>query len=304
MKLLLNITLLLLAIMPGNLLAREKLPMSQYMHNQFALNSAFAGSRETMTMFAGYRKQWIGVPGSPYAHFLSAHAPMKNDNVALGFTLFSERFAIARNSGFRGSYTYRLRVAGNSRLAFSLNAGFVSASSGLGDVRLLEPGDEVFGQNETWVSPRAGFGIAWYNHRFFSGFSVPDLIYTGTFNNTSPTLDLSKTGFLITGGYLFPASHTISLQPSTLLRYFPNQTAVLDLSANVIIRELIWTGLTYRTNRELIAHLGWQVNDQLRVAYSFDYPTGSLGFLNNGSHEISIQFDLGFRINTVSPRFF
>lgn len=304
MKYILTITILLLILIQTEGFAQKKLPMSQYMHNQFAINPAFAGSRETMTMFAGYRKQWINVPNSPYAQFLSAHAPLKNDNIALGFTLFNEKFAIAQNTGFSAAYTYRIRMENDSRLAFSINAGFVSSKTGWDDIMLLEPGDDAFGESETQIDPQAGFGIAWYNSRFFAGFSISDLFYKSAFEKESPFFEPSKTDFLITAGYIFAPEQAVSFQPSALLRFNSEESTILDLSANIIIHKLVWTGLTYRTNQEWIAHLGWQVSPQFRVAYSYDYPTGDLGFLNNGSHEVSIQFDFGYKIQTVSPKFF
>ncbi|WP_083984978.1 type IX secretion system membrane protein PorP/SprF [Geofilum rubicundum] len=109
---------------------------------------------------------------------------------------------------------------------------------------------------------------------------------------------------LITAGYLYQLNPQLSLQPSTLIRYNPDQSAIVDISANALIQNRVWTGITYRTNSEIIGMAGWQVSPQLRVTYSFDYPTGDLSSLNSGSHEISLQFDFGYKINTANPRFF
>jgi hypothetical protein len=43
---------------------QKAMTLSQYMHNRFAINSAFAGSREVLSVFGSFRKQWAG-PSHP-----------------------------------------------------------------------------------------------------------------------------------------------------------------------------------------------------------------------------------------------
>jgi hypothetical protein len=77
-----------------------------------------------------------------------------------------------------------------------------------------------------------------------------------------------------------------------------------DLSGSVIYNSLIWGGATYRTREEIVFHAGWQIIPQFRVAYSYDYSLGDIGNFNQGSHEMSLQYDFGYTINTPSPKFF
>jgi type IX secretion system PorP/SprF family membrane protein len=251
MKKILTITFIFcLFTLPG--FSQKKLVWSQYMHNQFSINPAFAGSREVLTAFGGYRKQWTGVPVSPYGQFLTAHAPLKNDNVAFGVTFFNEKFAIAQNTGFSVAYAYRLKLANESRLAFSLNGGFVSSKSGWEDVSLIDPDDDAFGENETGLDPKLGFGIAYYNNNFFAGFSITDFFYKSGFDKESPFFEPAKTDYLFTAGYFYDVSHQLAFQPSMLLRVNPEIATVLDVSATILIQKLIWTGITYRTNKRLL----------------------------------------------------
>jgi type IX secretion system PorP/SprF family membrane protein len=285
-------------------LAQQSLSMSQYMHNQYAINPAFAGSREVITAYLGYRKQWAGMPSSPNSQFFSAHAPLKNESLAVGLTFFNEEITIAKNTGFSLAYAYRINLEGRKRLAFSINGGAISSTSSWDNVRLINPEDNAFGAKESELSPLLGFGMAWYSNTFFTGFSVPDLFYKNSFDEDSPFFNPAQTNFIITGGYLYRFSPLLAMQPSALIRINPNKSSVADISSSIIIQEFIWVGATYRTNSEIIAHVGWQVSPQYRLSYSYDYPTGDLGFLNNGSHEISLQFDFGYTINSVSPKFF
>ena len=60
----------------------------------------------------------------------------------------------------------------------------------------------------------------------------------------------------------------------------------------------------YRSVGEMIISFAVQPIQTLRIGYSFDYPTGKLATFGGGSHEISIQFDFGYKIKSANPKFF
>ncbi len=288
--------------LPG--FSQKQIVASQYMHNQYSINPAFAGSREVMTVFAGYRKQWTGLPRSPHLQYFTAHTPLKNENIAFGLSFYNEQFPVVRNSGFSATYAYRVKLNDDSRLAFGISGGFVFSNIKWSNIDLIDPNDPSFGNNETETDPQLGFGIAWYKDRFFAGFSISDMFYKNPFNKESPFFEPKKTDYLITAGYLYDINQNVSLQPSALLKFNPDNTSLLDISGTVILRQFISAGITYRSNNEIIAMVSWLVSPQLRISYSYDYPTGNLSNLNSGSHELSLQFDFGYKISTVSPKFF
>src|SRR5687767_12708763 len=69
---------------------------SQYMFNQLSVNPAYAGVREMLTMTALYRKQWVGVSGAPTTFTFSADSPIRNQKMALGFNLVSDKIGISK----------------------------------------------------------------------------------------------------------------------------------------------------------------------------------------------------------------
>ena len=78
----------------------------------------------------------------------------------------------------------------------------------------------------------------------------------------------------------------------------------MDINATIIYDNMIWLGASYRTTKEYVALVGYQITPQLRFSYSFDYTTGDLATYNNGTHEIALQFDFGFKVNSPNPKFF
>lgn len=284
--------------------AQKAMTISQYMHNRFAVNSSFAGSREVLSLFGSFRKQWAGLPQSPHAQYFTGHTPLKNQNMALGLQIFNEAFAIKNNLGLNLSYTYRVRIDPYTWMAFSASGGFSNYAINWNDVSLEDPEDNVFGSNETSLGPQAGFGWSIYNDRFFGGISIPEFFHHNFEQLNGTELDFQEINYFFTAGYLLDLSSSIMLQPSFLLKMNTNNGTWSDLSATVIFEKMIWAGITYRTRDELIFLTGWQLLPQLRMAYSYDYSLGDIGNFNHGSHEISIQYDFGYKINTPSPKFF
>ncbi|MGQ1889994.1 PorP/SprF family type IX secretion system membrane protein [Thermophagus sp. OGC60D27] len=286
------------------LTGQKAMTLSQYMHNRFAINSAFAGSREVLSVFGSFRKQWAGLPQSPQAQYFTGHMPLRRPEMAVGLQIFNETFAIKRNMGVSLSYTYRLHVNPSTWMAFSLSGGFTSYSINWNEVTLENIEDEVFSTREASSGPQAGFGWSIYNHRFFGGISVPEF-FTHDFEKLDgPQLDPGRMDYLFTGGYLLDLSSVLSFQPSFLLKINQTTGNWTDLSGSFIYKNMIWGGATYRTLDELVFHLGWQILPQLRMAYSYQHSLNGIGNFNNGGYEISLQYDFGYTVNTPNPKFF
>jgi type IX secretion system PorP/SprF family membrane protein len=284
--------------------AQKEMLMTQYQDNQFALNPAFAGSRETLSLLAAFRQQYSSVPGAPQAQFFALHAPLRNPRIGVGVTIFNETFNIARNTGFTAAYAHRIPLSQHQRLAFSLSGGVYNAETGWNELQLTDPDDEAFGEREVRLQPALGFGLAWYGNDFFTGMSVPDFFYQAPFQNERTSFEPFKTTWLFTAGYRHQLNASWSLQPATLLRLRKDQTALADISLSAWYNKLYRGGLTWRSNQELIVTAGWRFTRQWTLTYSYDVPLGDFKKTSNGSHEISLQFDWGQQTPTVNPRFF
>jgi type IX secretion system PorP/SprF family membrane protein len=297
-------TLLLLAINSTFLWSQKELFLSQYMHNRYAINSAFGGSAEALSIYGAYRKQWAEVNGAPSSQLLSAHTPLKNEQVALGIELFSQKYGATQHSGFTASYTFRFKTNYNSWLALSANAGASSFSSNWSKIPILNPIDAVFNNNETVSEPIFGAGVAWYNQKFFTGISLSNIFYTDIYTNSKGTVDLAKAECLLTAGYLWNISSTIQLQPSALMRLNTPFGNIFDVSGTLIWNEFIWGGLSYRNTNDFSTLLAIQPTQQLRIGYSFDFSMGDVSQYNNGAHEISLLYHWGLKSKTINPKFF
>lgn len=287
--------------------AQKDLVIGQYIHNRYALNTAFAGNREVLSLFGSYRKKWAGFNGSPNSQFFSAHTPLRNENIALGFELYNQNYGVSGQTGFVLSYTYRLQMSNNKKLAFSINGGGSSYSNNWSEVSVLneQVSDPQFAGNESSFAPVVGFGSAWYSEKFFLGLSVPNFFYYDSFvEGGESSFDLNKANYILTGGYLFSLAKRWHLQPSVMAHYNPSYELITDFSTTVIYNNMLWLGAGYRSTDDIVAMFGYQVTPQLRFSYSYDYNAGDISTYNNGTHEVAIQFDFGYKVKTPNPKFF
>lgn len=297
---LLSFLLLLLA----TLIAQEEIVISQYIHNQYAINPAFGGSRNCFTVYGAYKQQWTGVEEAPTQQIVALHSPLKNNHFALGLKLNSSKIAIFDQTRATASVSYRLNVTEGSLLAFGLDGGVYMGSSNYQEVTTISEGDPLLANNETTSGLALGGGLGWYGRNFYTSLSVPSFYYYNPDNSGEGELDLGKVNYLISGGYMFQLADKFHLQPSALAILNPTKSVVVDGGVTAIYNSFIWTTLAYRSVGEVVAMFAIQPISSLKIGYSFDYPIGDLATFGSGSHEISLQYDFGHKIKSSNPKFF
>ena len=78
------IKILLFLITPVSIFGQLPPYSSQYILNPLTINPAFAGNRGVLNLAAFYRKQWVGIKGSPETISLFADAPFSEDRMGIG----------------------------------------------------------------------------------------------------------------------------------------------------------------------------------------------------------------------------
>ncbi|HNR56751.1 MAG TPA: type IX secretion system membrane protein PorP/SprF, partial [Flavobacteriales bacterium] len=108
----------------------------------------------------------------------------------------------------------------------------------------------------------------------------------------------------LTGGHLVELTHGIKLKPSALIRYRRSSGVQADLSTNLILKDLLWLGASYRTGDAMIATVEVLPTPQWRIGYAYDLGLSRLRTAHQGSHEVMLQYEFGFRIRVKDPRYF
>ena len=283
--------------------AQNDLIVGQYIHNQYAINPAFAGNREGLTFFASWRKQWSGIENTPTSLLLSGHAPLKSNNLVLGAQIWNQKIHQSQNSGIGLTIGYRFRVGQKSWIGMALQPGVALRKTDWTKVKIIDQDDEIFAVNTNNTSTLLGFGITIYGQKYFFGLSSTSLFISDDFDKNDADFSPSDAQYIATGGVCF-GNETIKIQPSVMANYSKKYDIDAIATLTGIWKNFIWLDVAYGSTKELNAGLAIQALPQLRVAYNYSLSMGNLSGYNKGSHEISLQYDLVYKVKTVSPRFF
>ncbi|MCQ2229431.1 MAG: PorP/SprF family type IX secretion system membrane protein [Bacteroidales bacterium] len=285
-------------------MAQNDLIVGQYIHNQFAVNPAFAGCRDGLTIFGSWRKQLVGIENTPMSMLLTAHAPMKKENITLGLQVWNQTIHESQNTGAEVEIGYRFNVTEKSWLSFALLPGVSLKSNNWSKVHLINPNDDAFAENTSNVTPLLGFGMAWYGRQFFVGASVTSLFVSDDFDRYDAEFAPADAQYVFTGGYMFNVGSDFKVQPSVMANYSKKNDVDYAATLTGIWRNLVWLDAAYTSKNEMSFGAAYQINPRLRVAYNYGLTTGDLTGYSSGSHEISLQYDFVYRVKAVNPKFF
>lgn len=278
---------------------------SQYMFNGLVLNPAYAGSQESMSISALFRKQWTALDGSPSTEMLSAHAPLNNKRVALGLLFVNDNIGVTQQTGGDLMYAYRISFSETRKLSLGLQAGFARMSSQYNSLTVKDPNDPSFSSAASYNYLYFGTGIYYSSKRFYAGLSAPHANRI-TLGQTFSTDENSQSrNYFLTSGYVFTLSPSFKLKPSTLVKATDGWSAQVDFNCTLLYEDVFWVGVSYRTFSALSFIAKIQLTNQLSAGYAYDNALGDLSVIGGGGHEFMLTYNFSFfKSNTVTPRDF
>lgn len=289
----------------SSLSAQHKSLTGQYMFNGLILNPAYAGSKGCLHGSFLFRKQWVGLPGAPQTETFSLHAPTNNLKHNYGATFQSDQFGPVLSNTLSGVYAYRLHF-GESSLAFGLQGGLSMVNVRMSQLGRTDEGDPLLnGNTPTILVPQTGAGIYFTHPRYYVGFSVPELLrYRSSDYDNYLGIISPYRHYYFTTGFLISSGASIKIKPSLLVRYMQTVPMQFDLNTNVIIKDRVWIGASYRLGDGVVGMLEVQVNDQLRLGYAFEQSLNALRGNQYGSHELVVNYAFKYKVKTPGIRYF
>lgn len=305
-----NIVLILaLLVTVSGLTSAQTYPgFSQYLTNGMVINPAYAGSRGTMSTLFSVRKQWTHIAGAPMFQTASVHAPMKNNRVALGVLYNRQTFGVTVLQNIYGTYAYHIPM-GKGRLSFGIQGGADLSNSNYAGVYTSTPNDPAFTESiSSSVLPNVGAGVYYYSTSLFLGASVPAFLSyreSGSSAGLKVYHSVQNYDMLFLAGGLISFTEGFRFKPSVLVKYSLSRPMEVDINGNFIIADFLWLGASYRlAEQSVIGIIEMQLTQQLKLGYSYDYQIGSLSSFSNGTHEMLLRFEFGYKVSAASPRYF
>ena len=292
-------SLLLLVFGLAKITSAQQIPLfSQYQFNQYLYNPAVAGSEEGVEARLVQRYQWRGVTDAPRTFNLNAYGPLEGMKMGVGAMVYSDIVGPTRRTGFMGSYAYHLQLNDEMRIGFGLGLGVDQYIIDGTQVQLDQADDPAL-QNYRGSAYEFNtkFGIYFYAKNYYAGLSIPQLVpdRINIFESSTNTAKLEN-HYILNGGYTFEIGDDFKVEPALLFRWRPPAPLQADISVWGYYKDMIWLGVTYRTDDALSFGVGFKYNDMLMIGYSYDYTTSYLSTYTSGSHEIM----LGVKFNSSS----
>lgn len=301
------ISLSVLILLPMMLMGQLTPVTNHYVLNPLRINPSYAGSRGGLSVAAFYRQQWVGLDGAPRTMSLELDAPVLSDKLGLGLFVVNDKIGVTKQTEVMTSYAFRISV-GNGTLALGLGAGLVATNTAWSELIVLDPGDDYFLiDSKVFVVPDFSFGTYYSGKNYFLSFSIPRLLgYSFDFdkNKYSLRVEPGNYNYVVNTGYMFPLGAKARMMPSALVSYSPGDRLLYDGSLHFILYDRVWFGATYRSTGSVTALAQFAINNQLKMAYSYDFDFGKLGTYNNGSHEVMLRYEFRYKVDVINPLIF
>jgi len=296
--------LLPLLLLPLLLNAQLKPLSDHYVLNPMTINPAYAGNRGALNIAAFYRQQWVGIEGAPRTLTLAADAPLLDDKIGLGLVIENDKIGVTSETAFQSVYSYKVGM-GKGKLSLGLGAGLITTNTAWSELTAIDPGDDHYlVDSKIFVVPDFSFGIYYSVQRYFAGLSIPRLLsykFDYEQDKYSMNVDPEQYYYLFNTGYLFNISEKTKFLPSALIYYSPGEEVLYDINAIVSLQDKFWIGGAYRNERSVSGFFQFHVNEQLKVAYIYDFQLGDLSSYSSGTHEIMMRYEFKYRADVVNP---
>ncbi len=296
---------ILIILIPANI-SGQKIPLSNhYIHDALSINPAYAGSHNALSTTILYKNQWLGLDDSPRKQMISTHTPVFNDRVGLGLLIDHNRIGIFNETSFLANYAYRLEV-NKGILALGLGFGVTLKETLWQNLVARDPDDHLLSyENRSALMPEFSLGTYYYNSDYFIGFSIPLFMSHELDESRGKYVsknNISNYTYMIMGGYNLKIGSSSTLVPSMLIRYQAGSPVQVDCNAHITLLNKLMLGAGYRSWDKIIGICGYQLNNQLKVVYSYDYEFGQIGKYLASSHEIMLSYSFEFKREVHSPR--
>jgi type IX secretion system PorP/SprF family membrane protein len=303
--------ILILLLLSGTIRAQQDAQFTQYMYNTINVNPAYAGSRQSMSVFALHRTQWVGLDGAPVTNTASINTPLKNTNMGIGVSIINDKIGPSDESNLAVDFSYSINTSEEFKLSFGIKASANLLNINFDKLNQYDANDYSFENNvDDKFSPNIGVGLYWYSDKTYIGLSAPNLLETKHFDKYAGTgansyIAKERINYYLTAGHVFDLNYNLKFKPALMTKLVQGAPLQVDISANFLFNEKFTLGAAYRWSAAVSALVGFQATDSWFIGYGYDLETTRLANYNSGSHEIFLRFELFKKYNKItSPRFF
>ena len=295
---------------------------SQYVNNQFIINPAAAGEHDYFDVDLSFRQQWVGFDNAPQNYYISAHtklgksAPAINNSSlrpsheddavtvasnfgkerkiehGVGGIIAADNYGPFKKLNFSGAYALILPIADRFSWSFGANLGLTNIGFDQNSILLNNSTDMVYDQFAIG-SQRANIfdvnlGTYFYSDKFYVGYSSNQLLRNKISFGGTPNEGRLNVHHFLSAGLNIDLSEQWVVSPGFLVKYMNPAPVSFDLTAKITFDKKYFGGISYRHGDAIIAMIGANINDLIKIGYSFDYTTSGISNHSSGGHEVML----------------
>ncbi|MBR9999094.1 MAG: type IX secretion system membrane protein PorP/SprF [Cyclobacteriaceae bacterium] len=245
------------------------------------------------------QKQWVNLDGAPTTLSFTANSGIRNRPIGLGMVMSMETIGVHSDFSFYFSYAYRIRWK-DGALSMGLQAGFTQLKSDFTRLTLNSINDPNLSGMISKLRPNFGTGLFYERKNFYAGFSIPYLLNSKYFEGEDVQFSdaRSRRYYFFVLAKIFEINRRLQLKPETMIRFQEGAPLGIDLNLKFILDQRIGLGAFYRSGDALITTFEFQLNDNLRLGYAYEWTLSNLAQYSRGTHEFMINYR--FRIRGLS----
>lgn len=314
MKKKLNLLLCLSLLLPLGLIAQQDAQYTQFMYNKLGFNPAFAGAVESANVQAVFRQQWLGLDDAPSSQIATLNTPITSNGTGVGARLSRITIGLEQQYNVEGSYAYRFPIGRGTRLGLGVSASARYFNVEYQNANPIQGGgvdQAIPGAGESKVVPNFGAGVYIDGPAYYVGISVPRLLENNIDLGEEETI-ISREArhFYFMGGFKFPLSEKLTLEPQLLAKYVNGAPFDADLNLTAHVGDNFFVGASYRLGgnglgESASALFGLYLSEHLSMCLAYDIGLSDLNTAQSGSLEMVVAYSIGGRSeggSVVDPR--
>lgn len=312
MKKIAGLTLLLVALKVN---AQSLVQYTLAPFNGLLYNPAKSGIDQG-NLFFHHKSQYIGISPINFSNqTITADLPLSNINSGIGVVVHNDFSGFLANTAIIGNYAYHIPLK-KAKLSFGIGVGahhvFLNGSklrvaSGEYDFDIVHNDKILDNERISSFAVDMDFGMSYVNNNLSLGVSMKNLLNHGNkiFKDNSINTARVLVGQI---GYEIKVNESLSITPSGILKtdFVKYQTSI---ATNFKVKQNFYTGFAlvgYNVNNfeALGIYFGGKILKKLTLIYNYDIPLNVLKGVNNGSHEVLMQYRFEVKSKTINRYFF
>lgn len=258
-------------------------------------NPAYLGLSEYSEVTLLHRQQWVGIDGAPVFSNLGLQMPLSNQ-MAVGLNLGNNERGLLTTTTANGSFAYTLPINDRTFLSFGVAFGAGRQSIDVAQINdLSDPAIAGALDKSFFLTGQAGLMLQL--KKLNIGFSLPNLFENEVFSDSDfQNIGLDVLNSTVSSArYNFELSPYLDFEPSIL--FISNKTVDSQFkgAGTFYIKDLVWIGGIYGEESGATVFGGLNVNDFLKIGYSYDLNPPQVSGFSNGTHEFYLKFRFGKR---------